>query len=279
MKRASLILVAALCGCGDYNFTAVPKCGKGQVLSGDGKSLTCVDVGSAGGMSPDGGGGGGDVDMRTPVTSQDMATAPGLMVPACGPGSCLTGDNAGQLSCVDITTNNQNIQMLQTEIASLTNRVTALENNMKQGGGGGSGMFVGVTKATTVGRIVHAGADIGLASAAAYCADEFSVGAHMCTNYELYLSVASGKITANNTITPAAWVYFPAWQTPLGQAEQPLAGMGDNCASYTYPTAHRKWSGLAVEWKTNSQGDATAFWWHGGAEALCNVARSIACCK
>ena len=73
---------------------------------------------------------------------------------------------------------------------------------------------------------------------------------------------------------------FPAWQNPLGaNSQQPLAGMGDNCGTYTYPTNDRRWSGTAVEWKTNHAGDAVGFWLWGGTQALCNVKLPIACCK
>lgn len=271
MKRVGLILIAFAAGCGEYNFTPIPKCAQGQALTGDGNALKCVDVGGPAGN-------GGGADMKG-AGGGDMAMPAFPAVPACGQGRCLTGDNAGQLSCIDVAATNQTIVQLQNDLTSLINRVTALEKIINGGGAGGAGKFVGVTKATSKGRIDHQGVDVGLASAAAYCADEFGAGAHMCTNNELYLSVATGKLTSKDTITPSAWVYFPTWQNPLGAAQQPRAGMGDNCASYTYPTNDRLWSGNAVEWKTNHQGDAYAFWWHGGSEATCNIARPIACCK
>ena len=269
MRRLTLTVLAmtGVAGCGEYNFTAIPPCADNEVLTGDGKALKCVT--RAGTGSTGGGGGGQDGGGQTQA----------LVVPACAPGKVLSGNNDGTLSCVDPTVTNAMLAQLINQVASLTNRVTALEKNMGgMGGGGGGGKYVGVTKASTSGRISHANSDIGLASAAAYCNDDYGTGAHMCTNYELYSTVASGAVNARDVI-PKAWVYFPAWQTPMAGPQQPLAGMADNCASYTYPTADRRWTGTAVEWKVNHQGDASAFWWHGGAEAPCNGQLPIACCK
>ncbi len=268
MRIATLVVAVAALGCGEYNFTPIPTCSQSQVLTGDGKNLKCVEASSLG----SGGGGDGGV---TP--QPDMAQA-SLHVPACGPGRCLTGENDGTMMCVDITTTNDTLIQLINDVATLTNKVNSLEKQVNMLSSQKQATYVGVSKATTVGRMVHANADIGLASAAAYCADDFGAGAHMCTVYELYGSVASGVIAANMTI-PKSWAYFPAWQNPLVGAQNPLGGMGDNCGSYTYPTNDRKWSGIAVEWKTNFQGDANGFWWHGGTEALCNVQLPIACCK
>ncbi|MCS6913795.1 MAG: hypothetical protein NZ890_11215, partial [Myxococcota bacterium] len=75
-----------------------------------------------------------------------------------------------------------------------------------------------------------------------------------------------------------AWVYAPSWKSPLGTNTDGTSGLGDNCGSYTYETAHLQWSGVAV-----STGILNTTRWgvrfHGGSAALCNAALPIACCK
>jgi hypothetical protein len=268
--RAATLVLVAVAGCGEYNFTPIPTCTGSQVLTGDGKNLKCVEPGSTNNNGNDAG------NQPTP----DMAGQNNqLHVPACGDGRCLTGENDGTLMCVDITTTNQTLIQLINDVTTLKNQVNSLQKEVDMiSGGGGVASWVGNSTATTVGRIVHANADVGLASAAATCADDFGAGAHMCTVYEMYGSVANGKITSKTTV-PKAWVYFPSWQSPIASPQNPLGGNSDNCSSYTYPTNDRHWAGIAVEWRMNFQGDASGFWWHGGTEALCNGALPIACCK
>ncbi|MSP61513.1 MAG: hypothetical protein EXR72_14475 [Myxococcales bacterium] len=285
MKRATLALMACATACGQYNFTAIPVCEDGQVLTGNGSALKCVAQTAIGPQPTT------DAGMKPPAGSPDMAMAmvppadmtmgmvvPGLMVPACGPGRCLTGENNGTLSCIDVTMTNQTVINLVNDVTALTNKLNALQKQVDNLGKGKAATYVGVTPDDTNGRIIHANVDVGIASATAYCVDKYGAGAHMCTTYEMYMTVASGIANANMTI-PKSWVYAPAWQNPLQGSQQPLGGHGDNCASYTYPTSDRKWSGVAVEWNMNPQKDASALWWQGGTNALCNQKLPIACCK
>lgn len=283
MKNLGLILIAFAAGCGEYNFTPIPKCAANQALTGDGNALKCVDVGAPAG-------GGGTVDMKG-AGGGDMAMSTFPPVPACGQGKCLTGDNAGQLSCIDVAATNTTIVQLQNDLTSLTNRVTALEKALNGASVGGA-KFAGVTMKMTTGRIEAPGADPGIASAASFCAAEFGQGAHMCTVAEMYTSVVSGKLTSKDTV-PRSWVYAPAWQTPtvVQSPPAPAAGLGDNCAGYTYESSHLGFSGVAVEWSQTpnpliNNVKANVLRWHGGQVqpnkapgAACNQTLPIACCK
>ena len=137
-------------------------------------------------------------------------------------------------------------------------------------------IFIGVTKATTTGNITHAGADPGLGAAAAMCGDEYP-GAHMCTPYEIYSTVAVGKLQAVDAIAKS-WMFFPAWKVYDPAAKDPLWGLADTCASYTYDGTDSGWSGTALEWTMLSSG-GIGMKMHSGVNAPCSQKLPVACCR
>jgi hypothetical protein len=147
--------------------------------------------------------------------------------------------------------------------------------------GSSAAKFVGETTTTTNGRIVHTGADPGLASAAAFCADQYGAGAHMCTEVELYDSVATGVISSSTGTLARAWTYFPNWQATAGTlTTEPTAGLGDNCSSYTYGTADTHTTGTAFAWETWSYNSNWTLKFYGGpTDGPCYSVHPIACCK
>ena len=106
----------------------------------------------------------------------------------------------------------------------------------------------------------------------------------MCTVYDMYHSVATGVITQGTNVT-RGWVFMASWQNAIGT--DPLAGQGDNCGGYTYPTSDRKWNGTQVAWdftldvnnnKTTIK--ALKFFMGGGnTQAGCNATAPIVCCN
>jgi hypothetical protein len=147
--------------------------------------------------------------------------------------------------------------------------------------GSSHAVYVGTTPNPTVGRVIHTGVDPGLASAAAFCADTYGAGAHMCTEGELYYSVATGVINSGTGTIGKAWVYFPNWLTPNGTPTvEPTAGLADNCASYTYQTADTHSSGTAFSWAQWTYNNAWVLKFYGAsADAACFNSFPIACCK
>jgi hypothetical protein len=139
------------------------------------------------------------------------------------------------------------------------------------------GIYVGNSTVSTNGAISHAGQPTGLLSAAAYCADTYGAGAHMCTGQEIYNSVLAG-VFAVGTAVPKGWMYFPSSVEPDGPVQagnNPQQGQADNCAGYTYPTSHRLWAGIAFEWNANAGGAWSPFYDVTG----CFTALPIACCQ
>jgi hypothetical protein len=136
-------------------------------------------------------------------------------------------------------------------------------------------LYVGSSAVSVNGQITHTPLPSGLSSAAAYCADTYGAEAHMCTVQEIYASAVAGKFTVGTPIGQS-WIYFPAWQQPAGTpSTNPSQGLADNCAGYTYPTAHLGWRGVAFEWNQNGSGTWSPFY----DTAACFTSLPIACCK
>lgn len=137
--------------------------------------------------------------------------------------------------------------------------------------------FVGLTKATTAGRIEYPDTAAGLPAANALCAAEFEYPAHMCSVREMLGAVV------NHTLDPSAnvakgWLYMPTWNTPVPGAEQPLAGLADNCGGYTDATDTHHWTGMAVDWNL-SINLVRVLHFYSGAAAPCTMILPVACCR
>lgn len=140
------------------------------------------------------------------------------------------------------------------------------------------GLYVGSTALKTTGFIQRPGTEAGILSAHALCSDEFP-DSHMCSGYELHVSVAHSIIRPSNRL-PKSWTYHPSWKTPIGPAQNAEEGLADNCAGYTYEKADRGWSGIAAEYAmTAYNGLDLVLAFNGGPAAPCSSVLPIACCK
>lgn len=138
--------------------------------------------------------------------------------------------------------------------------------------------FVGTTAATTVGRIEYPGTPAGLPAANARCAAELGLGAHMCAAREMLGAVLNATLDPNKDVPPA-WLYMPTWNTPAPGAEQPLAGLGDNCGGYTDGTLDHDWTGMAVDWSYSPFDLMRVLHFKSGTLATCDQSLPIACCR
>jgi hypothetical protein len=190
----------------------------------------------------------------------------------------------GTLSCTpkgmlsvsaDFLTELTNDEMNATQLGLI---VTAIQG---QGSGGSGATYVGSTTASTVGQITHGGSDVGLIAANDQCSDQFGAGAHMCTPYEMYATVYTGKSNLL-AMMPQSWLYMPTWNEPAAPSCTPTdtgQGQADNCAGYTYPTAHKCYTGTTVTWAPNIATGKYALHFIGGAASACHLSFPIACCK
>ena len=233
-----------------------PDCADGELISvGADKTLGCVPA-PAGKLSP----------------------------PSCLVDQVLTAEG-GQLKCVakgkggTDATIAARIDAVNSQLMQINNTV----NNLKAGSGGRA-KFLGVTNASTAGRI-SAGGQIGIGGASQFCKTEYATATnpHMCSVYEMYEAVATAQITqATNLPANGAWVYAEAWNKPAtsNASQDPNAGMNENCASYIYGTGDRGWTGTLVRWQTSTLNatDKTLKFFTGSADAACSLSRQVACC-
>ena len=121
----------------------------------------------------------------------------------------------------------------------------------------------------------------GIAGAANLCSQvpTCGSGARMCTVYDMYNSVALGKVTAAMTIGQS-WVHMSSWQHNgrAGQAT-PNNGLADNCGGWTYPTGDLQWFGTTVEWKAAQTGPKALHFASGPGVVGCAQRFPIACCN
>jgi hypothetical protein len=205
-----------------------------------------------------------------------------VVIDTCKDDQVLNSDGT-KLSCVDKakggTENPQNtrITTLTTKVEDLTKTATNI------GASGGSvALYLGNSTATTKGNFLKAGDDNSLVSAAKMCEATFpGKSAHMCTVEEIYTSVVKGKITSAMTI-PKAWVYMTEIYNPVAGATDPNYSFGNNCASYNYPTADQKWTGVAFSTAKIAYNNQWAVRFHNGLDATtgapCNATLPVACC-
>ncbi len=221
-----------------------PKGDKGDTGAKGDTGLT-GDIGPMGPMGPK-----GDTGAKGDKGDQGPKGDPGpVNLPTCKAGQMVTSDGT-TLTCVNVPTKKS--------------------------------LFVGVTTATTNGRITSAGALTGLPAAAAICSAQFGAGAHMCVSEELANSVVDGTLLNAATTVPKAWMYFTAWQnSALSGQVDPLEGLADNCGGFTYQTADRRWSGTAMRWDASSANptDRMLHFVTGPGNIQCNNTLPIACCQ
>jgi hypothetical protein len=151
-------------------------------------------------------------------------------------------------------------------------------------------IYVGPSKQATAGRIMYGTATPGVAAAAAQCANDYGAGAHMCTVYEIYYSVALLKNVAATTDIPASWVYMQSWKTPgsvtkypgVPTVPSPYQGLSDNCGGYTQATTGgpgtNVWTGTAFNYTAGYLGVST-YNPRFVASTSCATSLPIACCQ
>lgn len=137
------------------------------------------------------------------------------------------------------------------------------------------GEFVGLTAATSRGRISAAGADVGLASAGALCAGQFGAGARMCTTQDIFQSAVAGKL--GSAPIEQAWVFAPSWGQPVAGSERAIGGFESNCGSLTYPTADLGWRGLSFAFRPDPAAALKGVQLRAGT--ACSSQLRIACCR
>lgn len=231
--------------------STLPKCGQTEYLQYAGGSLVCAQVGGGAVSLPDCTG-----KLLTYLQNGEITSY-----------NC-TDKGQVSLSSTDITTINQ-LDTIITQIGTTL-------NNIKMNPRASAAVYVGSSTATTKGRITQAGLSVGAESAAKICSDQYGMGARMCTVYDMFVSQATGKITAA-TVVPPSWVHQASWNEPVAGPSNAGEGVSDNCASFIYDTADQKWQGMTVTWGTtalNGNDKALKF-----ANTACSVPQAIACCK
>jgi len=192
--------------------------------------------------------------------------------------SILNGD-VGKLECAPqgkVTLSQSiidKINILNDKTTNLGTIVTEIEGSTPSA----ASVFKGTTTVTTKGAIAT-GNLFGVPAANEICKAQYGAGAHICSPYEIYYSVATGKITGATTVTPA-WVNSSTWSTPVASPTEPLNGLNDNCAGYTYGTGDQKWVGTLFKWEVVAFTNRQAPKFVSGSGAPCNVANPIACCQ
>jgi hypothetical protein len=149
-------------------------------------------------------------------------------------------------------------------------------------GPGARAVYCGQTSGTTTGRILN-GTAVGVAAAAQLCSQVAACGnsAKMCSVYDMYYSAATGVITQAQNITKS-WVFMASWQNFSAGANEPTAGLNDNCGSYTYGTGDLAWRGTAVKWEARNNGEKVLKFITSNLApegTLCSATLPIACCK
>lgn len=183
-----------------------------------------------------------------------------LTPPSCAAGTQALTSEKGVLSCVnkgmganDVTT----ITRIDTDVKAVNDLRTKVD--LLKSGGGSLGKYVGLTDTMVNGAMDSGNGQNpkGLTSATTMCTAKFGAGAHMCSVLEIYESAATGVFTQQADVAAAtgAWVYMEGWNgEPVngGVGSDPGAGLTDNCASYTYPTGDKRWTGTAFRWATQT---------------------------
>jgi len=212
-----------------------------------------------------------------------------LNVPDCNKtGQLLTytkGSEVGVYTCTDKGTESlsaADITLINSTYTKLDSFKTTI-NSLMPGMKGTAAQYCGqYTAAQNPNGAISGGNGVtGIAGAANLCSQvpACGAGARMCTVYDMYNSVALGKITSATVVTQS-WVHMSSWQHNgiAGQAT-PNNGLSDNCGEWTYPTGDLKWYGTTVEWKAAQTGPKALHFASGPGVVGCAQRFPIACCK
>ena len=259
----------------------------------NGKSLgflgTALLLAACGSEGAGGGGGGTTLTLKQCAAGQVLSTDSSgqfvcrdlpkgaVSLPVCDKDTGAVTSDGKALSCTDRNVADSNVASATTRLNTIRDKIADLSNRttVVQGKGGGAAVFIGTTTNTYKGAIGDANGNIGVAAAANNCVAQFGAGAHMCSVYEIYNSVASGKLTVQTTVAES-WVYMAAWRQVSG-ATDPSDGLNENCAGFTYPTGDKKWYGTTFQWGQVTFTGRFAPKFVG--DVACSDLKPIACCK
>jgi len=237
---------------------SLPTCADDEYLTYTSSGLACTAI-TAGSLS-------------VPDCQKDGQLLTFTMTGEIGVFSC-TPKGSESLSASDITTINNKY----TDLTNLETQIRNLESGMRTP----AAKYCGQYTTAVNGRITTPQGAVGVAAAADLCASVTTcgTGARMCSVYDMFNSVANGTVKSTDAISKS-WVYMASWQISNAAGEQePTAGLGDNCGSFTYPTHDRKWDGTAVQWAASSTGEKVLKIFTGDGDALCSGTLPIACCN
>jgi hypothetical protein len=265
---APLLLACGSNGTGSSGYVTVPNCmgAANQVLTTDSTGQLVCQALPAGAVS----------------------------LPACQANvEALTADGTN-LSCAPLNNVDSTTQGFLTTLSMIESQIQMDQATITKIGAGpaAQAIYVGPSKQATTGRIMYGTATPGVAAAAAQCANDYGAGAHMCTVYEMYYSVALLKNVAATTDIAASWVYMQSWKTPGSVAAYPAAtpsvpspyqGLSDNCGGYTQATASggsgsNVWTGTAFNYTAGYLGVMT-YNPRFVANTSCAMSLPIACCQ
>jgi hypothetical protein len=221
----------------DLIVNSLPKCADNEFLTYVGNGLGCTTIQ------------GGSFQVPSCPTGMELLTF--SMVGESGTFSC-TPRGTTSLSTGDIAIINKH----HTDLLNLETKIVALEKNPSQP----AALYCGQTAATK-GHFTDGAGAHGLAAAASLCSkiSACGPGSRICSVYDMYNSVALGKLVTNTDVTKS-WVYMASYSMEYVDATSPVtlkepgSGQSDNCGGYNYDTGDRKWYGTAVEWKVSATG-------------------------
>ena len=187
--------------------------------------------------------------MATDLSGRLVCTArptTGLTLPAtCA--ACLTSDGT-QLACVSRAAPSADDADQAVQVADLEVHVVELQTSVNQTRPPPNTSYIGLSVATTAGKIITSnGFFEGISAATLICSADFNTPAHMCTMEELYQTVASGVLSSTSTMA-RGWVYMPNANQPIANPVEPLGGIADTCGNYTDQTGSFHESGIIAEW-------------------------------
>jgi hypothetical protein len=244
----------------------LPMCSTGQYLVYQGGGVVCQTIS------------GGTLSLPNCSSQGQILTS--ISSGDAGGGLACTTKGMPSLSSSDITT----IDNMETTITMLGTELTQIQNTPP----GSASVYVGASTNPYTGAQGTGSGDgpsPGIAGAASICSQQYGTGAHVCTVYDMYFSAATigqnpnNKLSATTQITTQQWVYSANWQPPIAGAQQPDAGLADNCGGFTYPTGDRVWKGTQFVWETIAETSQIGLKFFGGTSAACSSTAPYACCK
>jgi hypothetical protein len=213
-----------------------------------------------------------DGDLLTTAPTGELLCVSPAMEPLCTKTQVLTSDEQG-LRCTDL--NALDGPAFAERLAQL--RFQVVDHSLARDRYLGRGAtFVGLSERTYYGRLMESGDDNGIAGGARLCGLQYGLGAHVCTVYEMYNSVAAGLINENTSIA-RGWLYFPAGNAQPSAYEID-AGQADTCASFTNTLSSNGHRGVLLEWAPLPTGPR-GFLYHGGNSARCANPFPLLCCR